>query len=102
VDELDVLQNTNKILMTVSIVLLGSTIYLKVENHRMKKLIVHQATQYQIDAISARARAFMEHHYNTDFVSGGSSISGMSHERTLNVQKEKKDEFSKIDGRLLT
>lgn len=85
----------NKILIAVSIVLLGATVYFKVENHRLKKLVVQQATVAQVDAISARARAFMEHHYDTDFVSGGASISGMSYERTLNVPQDKKDEFTK-------
>jgi hypothetical protein len=84
-----------KILIAISIVLLGTTIYVKVENHRLKKFVVHQATMAQMDAITARARAFMEHHYNSDFVSGGASIGGMSYERTLNVPQDKKDEFTK-------
>ena len=84
-----------KTFIAISVVLLGAIIYLKLENHRLKKLIVHQATIAQVEAISARARAFMEHHYNSDFVSGGSSIGGMSYERTLNVPEDKRDEFTK-------
>ena len=89
----------NKLLAATSIAsiaLIGVAIYLKVENFRLKKMIVHQATMTQMDAISSRARAFMEHHYNSDFVNGGESISGLrSYERSLDVPQDKKEEFTK-------
>jgi hypothetical protein len=71
-------------------------VYQKIENATLKKIIVHQATITQFDRIRARARAFMELNYDTTFIPGRSSISGLrDYELSIRIPEDKKQEFTK-------
>lgn len=80
---------------TLSILLLGVTGYHLAQISRLRGMIVHEKTVAQMDAITARAQAFMEVHYGSRFVNGGESSSYLkNYERTLRVPEDKKDEFT--------